>query len=147
MNKKLVNQISALLLSSAVALGSQAGMTSMVRAADYVQTGNAGSYRYEVWSQNGMDLGNTVFDPDDIYSCSFSGYENVMYRCYRDFSKSRKLTQDYGKITVSYDIDFNIKKGAYQDLTNFYIATYGWTYMPDDDSSANEFYVVDGWGD
>lgn len=140
MNQKYINQISALLLSSAVALGSSAGRISRVSAADYIMQGPAGKYVYEVFSQNGYNTEGITFDPEaDIYSCSFSQFEDVMYRLFRRFDE--RCFEDYGKITVSYDLEFSAK-AKNNDAANFFIGTYGWAV-----DSYKEYYVVDGWGD
>ncbi len=78
MNKKYINQISALLLGSAIATGTAGSMTSVVQAADYVREGKVGEYRYQVFSAN--EVGDVVFDAEsDVYSCSFSNYQEAIY--------------------------------------------------------------------
>lgn len=143
MNKKYLNQISALLLSSAVCAGTAGSMSSVVQAADYVVDGKVGEYRYQVYNMN--TTGNVVFDAEsDAFSCSFSNYKEAMYMLTKNFNEHS--TEDYGKITIQYDVELNAS-----DVTSGSIifGINGWA-EPDWSVAklpANDFHIIDGWAD
>ncbi len=144
MNKKYACQISALLLGLAVAAGSSAGTVSAVKIGDYICQGTAGKYEYEVFNVN-EEIGSVDFNPEnDAYSCVFSNLKSGYYKLLRKFDE--RCCEDYGKITMEYDVDFSADHGDFGQ-SDIFIGAYGCTSI-DPESYGEyyyEFYVIDGW--
>ena len=108
---------------------------TVVRAADQQQTGKTpDGYDYELWNQYGQGNVNMDLGSNGGFSCSWSGIENCLFRTGKKLGSTKKY-QDYGKIQINYDVD-------YEPKGNSYMCVYGWTEDP-----TVEYYIVEAWGD
>ena len=108
---------------------------TVVRAADQQQTGKTpDGYDYELWNQYGQGNVNMDLGSNGGFSCSWSGIENCLFRTGKKLGSTKKY-QDYGKIQINYDVD-------YEPKGNSYMCVYGWTEEP-----TVEYYIVEAWGD
>ena len=107
---------------------------SVVKAADQQKTGNVDGYDYELWNQNGAGSVDMQLGSNGAFSCSWSGIQNCLFRTGKKLGSTKKY-QDYGGISINYDVD-------YQPMGNSYMCVYGWTEDP-----TVEYYIVEAWGD
>ena len=138
-SKKLIRTVSCF-LAAAMSIGtvSSSGFLNdiaTVHAADQQQTGKTpDGYDYELWNQYGQGNVNMDLGSNGGFSCSWSGIENCLFRTGKKLGSTKKY-QDYGKIQINYDVD-------YEPKGNSYMCVYGWTEDP-----TVEYYIVEAWGD
>ena len=138
-SKKLIRTVSCF-LAAAMSIGtvSSSGFlndVATVHAADQQQTGKTpDGYDYELWNQYGQGNVNMDLGSNGGFSCSWSGIENCLFRTGKKLGSTKKY-QDYGKIQINYDVD-------YEPKGNSYMCVYGWTEEP-----TVEYYIVEAWGD
>ena len=107
---------------------------SVVKAADQQKTGTVDGYDYELWNQNYTGSVDMQVGSNGAFSCSWSNIENCLFRTGKKLGSTKKY-QDYGTISINYDVD-------YQPMGNSYMCVYGWTEDP-----TVEYYIVEAWGD
>ena len=138
-SKKLIRTVSCF-LAAAMSIGtvSSSGFLNdiaTVHAADQQQIGKTpDGYDYELWNQYGQGNVNMDLGSNGGFSCSWSGIENCLFRTGKKLGSTKKY-QDYGKIQINYDVD-------YEPKGNSYMCVYGWTEDP-----TVEYYIVEAWGD
>ncbi len=135
MKQKSLSCFTALLMGlSVIAASGLAPEPAVVKAADQQKTGNVDGYDYELWNQNYTGTVDMQVGSNGAFSCSWSGIENCLFRTGKKLGSTKKY-QDYGNISINYDVD-------YQPMGNSYMCVYGWTEDP-----TVEYYIVEAWGD
>ena len=135
MKHKLTCCLTALLMGiSLVPASGFFSDVSVVKAADQQKAGNVDGYDYELWNQNYTGTVDMQVGSNGTFSCSWSDTQNCLFNSGKKLG-STKNHQDYGDITINYEVD-------YQPTGNSYVCAYGWTEYP-----TVEYYIVEAWGD
>ena len=130
MRSKIFSKVTGATVSAALLLSSVPFAAS---AADDQKLGKIGGFDYEMWNMN--CAGEIEYEPGEgTFTCKWSNIDNCLAMMGRKYDTSKKNYYDFGRISLTYDIDITPQGNATY-------GAYGWTRNP-----LSEYYIVEGWG-